>query len=130
MLVLISSWLCNLTCPRMLNVKRKEIRKFKIQYSWYLIFSPQLFFYTAYFIFFLQSVRGTIIGSYQEFSESGNGNMIEGLLKNKIVLFFIVCGRLQQKGDDMTKIWTNPDIFEKYIIKDRLKGPRPWSSTI
>jgi hypothetical protein len=42
-------------------------------------FSPQLFFYKTYFIFFLQSVSGTIIGSYQEFSESGNGNMIEGV---------------------------------------------------
>jgi hypothetical protein len=49
-------------------------------------FFPSAFFYKAYFIFFLQSVSGTVIGSYQEFSESGYGNMIEGLLKN---IFFV-----------------------------------------
>jgi hypothetical protein len=82
----------------MLNVKRKEIRKFKIQYLWYLIFSPQLFFYKAYFIFFLQTVSGTVVGSYQEFSEGGNGNMVEGLLKNKLFCFLSSLADCSKKG--------------------------------
>jgi hypothetical protein len=61
-------------------------------------FFPSAFFYKAYFIFFLQSVSGTVIGSYQEFSESGNGNMIEGLLKNKLFCFLTSLADCSKKG--------------------------------
>ncbi len=58
-------------------------------------FFPSAVFYKAYFI--LQSVIGTVIGSYQEFSESGNGNMIEGLLKN---IFFVFWSSLADTNMD------------------------------
>jgi hypothetical protein len=64
----------------MSNEKKYANLKFNIHGIWF--FPLSFFFYKAYFILFLLSVSGTVIGSYQEFSESDNGNMIGGLLKN------------------------------------------------